>query len=407
MATMLDRCTTPRTNNPALEYQTADSKHDTMGASDVEILEEVPAMVSHGKSSYAFADLPKAVVMTLDQGSVITCLEFHPQEQNIVLEVTIWDIGSRDKLFEKDFKVSGLGACSQSLQATLANDYAASINRVNWSPDGKQFGVALSKNVVQIYSYHGGDDTRKHLEAHAGSVNDLAFSYPNNKLSIVTCGDDNLIKVWDAVTGAKQFELKGHDAPVSSVCPHSKNGIQEDKGMAVRYPVVLGSALLELCILILQKTAISLSVKFWDMNSARLLTLVDLEPDSSISSFVRFNRSGMLIAVATLDRIKILANPDGVKLLNAMKDDPFHASGAAKASAMTASVTASESAQPSTMSLLDTDMVKSGSSVGPSSTTTLGATNLENYGIGAGPESGAGPSTTTVGAANKTGQSHK
>ncbi|GKC87903.1 topless-related protein 4-like protein isoform X1, partial [Tanacetum coccineum] len=56
-------------------------------------------------------------------------------------------------------------------------------------------------------------------------------------------------------------------------------------------------------------------VKFWDMNSARLLILVDLEPDSSISSFVRFNRSGMLIVVATLDRIKILANPNGVKLL--------------------------------------------------------------------------------------------
>ncbi|GKC80545.1 ARID DNA-binding domain-containing protein [Tanacetum coccineum] len=78
----------------------------------------------------------------------------------------------------------------------------------------KTLCVASSKNVVQIYSYHGGDDIRKNLEieAYEGSVNDLVFSYPNNKLSIV----------WDAVTGAKQFELKGHDAPLSSVCPHSK-----------------------------------------------------------------------------------------------------------------------------------------------------------------------------------------
>ncbi|GKC80546.1 topless-related protein 4-like protein isoform X2 [Tanacetum coccineum] len=45
--------------------------------------------------------------------------------------------------------------------------------------------VALLKYVVQIYSCDGGDDIRKPLE------------------------------VWDAVTGAKQFELKGHDAPVS------------------------------------------------------------------------------------------------------------------------------------------------------------------------------------------------
>ncbi|GKA75717.1 topless-related protein 4-like protein isoform X2 [Tanacetum coccineum] len=129
------------------------------------------------------------------------------------------------------------------------------------------------------------------------------------------------------------------------------------------------------------------SVKFWDMNSARLLTLVDLEPDSSvyISSFVRFNQSRMLIVVATLDGIKILANPNRVKLLNAMKDDPFHAPGATK----------------------DTNIVKFGSSVGPSSTTTLVATNLENYGIGAVHESGAGPSTTTVDAANKTGESSR
>lgn len=34
------------------------------------------------------------------------------------------------------------------------------------------------------------------IEAHSGSVNDLAFSYPNKQICIVTCGDDRLIKVW-------------------------------------------------------------------------------------------------------------------------------------------------------------------------------------------------------------------
>ena len=32
------------------------------------------------------------------------------------------------------------------------------------------------------------------IEAHVGSVNDLAFSYPN-KLCVVTCGEDRVIKV--------------------------------------------------------------------------------------------------------------------------------------------------------------------------------------------------------------------
>ncbi|GKA62640.1 cytochrome f [Tanacetum coccineum] len=57
-------------------------------------------------------------------------------------------------------------------------------------------GIAYSKHIVQLYSYHGGDDVRNHLkiEAHVGSVDDLAFSYPNKQLCIVTCGDDRLIK---------------------------------------------------------------------------------------------------------------------------------------------------------------------------------------------------------------------
>lgn len=33
------------------------------------------------------------------------------------------------------------------------------------------------------------------IDAHAGSVNDLAFAYPNKQLCVVTCGDDKLIKV--------------------------------------------------------------------------------------------------------------------------------------------------------------------------------------------------------------------
>lgn len=33
------------------------------------------------------------------------------------------------------------------------------------------------------------------IDAHVGGVNDLAFSYPNRQLCVVTCGDDKLIKV--------------------------------------------------------------------------------------------------------------------------------------------------------------------------------------------------------------------
>lgn len=34
-------------------------------------------------------------------------------------EIAIWDLNSRDKLVHKDFKVSDLGACSESLQVKI------------------------------------------------------------------------------------------------------------------------------------------------------------------------------------------------------------------------------------------------------------------------------------------------
>ncbi|XP_075664933.1 topless-related protein 4-like [Castanea sativa] len=59
-------------------------------------------------------------------------------------------------------------------------------------------------------------------------VNDLAFSNRNRQLSIISCGEDRTIKVWDAVTGNKLYTLEGHEAPVYSVCPHPKFIISVD-----------------------------------------------------------------------------------------------------------------------------------------------------------------------------------
>lgn len=189
---------------------------------------------SHGQSSYSSDDLPKTVVMTLSQGSTVKSMDFHPLQQILLLvgtnmgDIMVWDIGSRDRIAHRNFKVWELGSCSVALQASLSNDYSASVNRVVWSPDGTLCSVAYSKHIVHIYSYHGGDDLRNHLEieAHSGSVNDLAFSYPNKQLCVVTCGEDRVIKVWDAVTGGKQYTFEGHEAPVYSVCPHHKENIQ-------------------------------------------------------------------------------------------------------------------------------------------------------------------------------------
>ena len=40
---------------------------------------------SHGQSSYTSSDLPKIVVMTLNQGSTVKSMDFHPVQQILLL----------------------------------------------------------------------------------------------------------------------------------------------------------------------------------------------------------------------------------------------------------------------------------------------------------------------------------
>uniref|UniRef100_A0A164W506 TOPLESS zinc finger domain-containing protein n=1 Tax=Daucus carota subsp. sativus TaxID=79200 RepID=A0A164W506_DAUCS len=243
-ASMLKRPRTP-TTNPAMDYHTADSDHALKRARPFGLMDEgnnLPINIlpvtypsqTHPNTSYSSDDLPKTVLANLNQGSAVRSMDFHPVEQTLLLvgtnigDIAVWEVGSRDRLAFKNFKVWDLGSCSVILQASLANEYTASVNRVMWSPDGTLLGVAYSKHIVHIYSFHGGDELRNRLEidAHVGNVSDLAFSHPNKQLCIITCGEDKAIKVWDVATGAKQFTFEGHEAPVYSVCPHHKENIQ-------------------------------------------------------------------------------------------------------------------------------------------------------------------------------------
>ncbi|TXG69424.1 hypothetical protein EZV62_004359 [Acer yangbiense] len=236
----------PRTppTNPSVDYPSGDSDHVSKRTRPMGISDEVNLPVnvlpvtfpghSHSQAFNASEDLPKTVIRTLNQGSSPMSMDFHPVQQTLLLvgtnvgDIGLWEVGSRERLVLKNFKVWELSACTMPLQAALVKDPGVSVNRVIWSPDGSLFGVAYSRHIVQIYAYNGGDEVRQHLEidAHVGGVNDLAFSHPNKQLCVITCGDDKTIKVWDAATGAKQYIFEGHDAPVYSVCPHHKENIQ-------------------------------------------------------------------------------------------------------------------------------------------------------------------------------------
>ncbi|KAK9993970.1 hypothetical protein SO802_023673 [Lithocarpus litseifolius] len=218
----------------SMDYQSADSEN-LMKRIRTGPSEEVSfSSVMHTPNVCSQDDLPKVIVRTLNQGSNVMSMDFHPQQQTILLvgtnvgDIGLWEIGSRERLVHKSFKVWDISTASMPLQTALVNDAAISVNRCVWGPDGLMLGVAFSKHIVQIYTYNPNGELRQHLEidAHVGGVNDIAFAHPNKQLCIVTCGDDKLIKVWDAVTGRKQYTFEGHEAPVYSVCPHYKENIQ-------------------------------------------------------------------------------------------------------------------------------------------------------------------------------------
>ncbi|XVF41623.1 hypothetical protein PTKIN_Ptkin01aG0294400 [Pterospermum kingtungense] len=223
----------PRTPS-GLDYQSADSeylmKRIRTGQSD----EVSFSGVALTPNVYSQDDLPKTMVRALNQGSNVMSMDFHPQQQTILLvgtnvgDICLWEVGSRERLAHKLFKVWDISAASMPLQSALLNDAVISVNRCVWAPDGLMLGVAFSKHIVQIYHYSPTGELRQHLEidAHVGGVNDIAFAHPNKQLCVVTCGDDKMIKVWDTVAGRRQFTFEGHEAPVYSVCPHYKENIQ-------------------------------------------------------------------------------------------------------------------------------------------------------------------------------------
>uniref|UniRef100_A0A1D1XQS9 Topless-related protein 2 n=1 Tax=Anthurium amnicola TaxID=1678845 RepID=A0A1D1XQS9_9ARAE len=185
------------------------------------------------QATWSMDDIPRTVACTVNQGATVTSMDFHPSHHTILLvgsgngEITLWEIGLRERLVSKPFKIWDVAARTIAFQTTIVKDSSISITKVTWSPDGSLIGIAFTKHLIHLYSYQAPNDLRNMLEidAHVGRVNDIAFSHPNKQLCVVTCGDDKLIKVWD-LNGRKLHTFEGHEAPVYSVCPHHKENIQ-------------------------------------------------------------------------------------------------------------------------------------------------------------------------------------
>nr|KAJ0208380.1 hypothetical protein LSAT_V11C500251820 [Lactuca sativa] len=387
-AAFLKHPRTPPGGGPGLEYQMAESEH-LMKRARVGPSDEVSFSGStHPPNSYSLDDLPKTVVRLLNQGSNVMSMDFHPQQQTILLagtnvgEISIWEIGTRERMVHKPFKVWDLSACSMPFQTTLVKDAAVSVNRCIWGPDGSILGVAFSKHIVQIYTYNQSGELRQHLEidAHVGGVNDIAFAQPNKQMCIVTCGDDKTIKVWDAVGGRRLYMFEGHEAPVYSFifstaidgkikawlydclgsrvdydapglwcttmaystdgtrlfsCGTSKEGEahlvewNESEGAIKREYSGFKKRSMGVVQFDTTKNRFlaagdEFQIKFWDMDNNDMLTATGPNNGLPARPRLRFNKEGSLLAVSTSDNgFIILANNDGQRMVRMLESQAY------------------------------------------------------------------------------------
>ena len=88
------------------------------------------------------------------------------------------------------------------------------VSGVAFSPDGRLLASCGSDDVVRLWDPVTGAE-RRTLTGHTGRVNGVAFS-PDGRL-LASCGDDDVVRLWDLATGAEQRTLTGHTGRVNGV----------------------------------------------------------------------------------------------------------------------------------------------------------------------------------------------
>nr|CAN79774.1 hypothetical protein VITISV_013612 [Vitis vinifera] len=382
---ILKRPITPPATLGMVDYQNLEQEQLMKRLRLAQNVEEVTYPASRQQASWSLDDLPRMVAFTMQQGSSVTSMDFHPSHHTLLLvgsgngDITLWEVALRERLVTKQFKIWDVTACSLPFQASIAKDAPIPVSRVAWSPDGNFIGMDALPN--EIYK----------IDAHVGCVNDIAFAHPNKQLCVVTCGDDKLIKVWD-MNGRKLFNFEGHEAPVYSICPHHKESIQfifstamdgkikawlyDNIGSRVDYDApglwcttmlysADGSRLFSCgtskdgdSFLVewnesegaikrtyngFRKKSAGVvqfdttqnhflaagednQIKFWDMDNVNVLASIDADGGLPSVPRLRFNKEGNLLAVTTADNgFKILATAAGLRSLRAIETPSFEA----------------------------------------------------------------------------------
>ncbi|XP_022868457.1 protein TPR2-like [Olea europaea var. sylvestris] len=368
----------PRTppGGPGLDYQTADSEHlmkriRTGQSDDVSF----PGS-SHPPNIYSPDDLPKTVVRNLSQGSNVMSMDFHPQQQTVLLvgtnvgDISIWEVGSRERLALKNFKVWDISACSMPFQVSIylklqVNDtVVAGIHggghtgrkssqfRIDWL--WIKVAVAECRLIFHWGQIYANSRPFHNSVMPVVSSCKIVASMPVNRASSFLflllmssfccswlsrfCDFCPLEKILYSLVLIILPLLPGitcHNPFRLFSCGTSKEGEShlvewnESEGAIKR--TYSGFRKRSLGVVQFDTTrnrflaaGDEFQIKFWEMDNTSMLTFTDADGGLPASPRLRFNKEGSLLAITTSDNgIKILANNDGQRMLRMLENRAF------------------------------------------------------------------------------------
>uniref|UniRef100_A0A7N2R5R4 Uncharacterized protein n=1 Tax=Quercus lobata TaxID=97700 RepID=A0A7N2R5R4_QUELO len=159
--------------------------------------------------------------------------------------------------------------------------------------------VAYLKHIVQIYSYHGGNDLRNHLSSYFQqiSMGKLRLGYMIIWVQELTrMLQANLVRQWLTVLTGQGYSHVG----LVKKGNHTLLNRMKNRFLA---------------------TADEFQIKFWYMDDVNIFTTTALEGGLPSSPCIQFNKEGILLAISTRENgIKMVANADGLQLLRSIEN---------------------------------------------------------------------------------------
>jgi WD40 repeat protein len=122
----------------------------------------------------------------------------------VVYEYKVWDARSGGELS----RLEGLGGLSGGPTHQNIDNFAP---RLRFSPDNRRLFQIGSDGLVRAWDAESGQRLQE-LKGHVGAVYDLEVSSDGRR--IVSAGEDRTVRIWDFDSGQELLALRGHPHPV-------------------------------------------------------------------------------------------------------------------------------------------------------------------------------------------------